>query len=94
MTRATTLLMLIGISSATWSGSSARTQETAMDPLTLSVVEVTATGAVKVELRNNSNGPTRIFRDSNTWGAARWRPLKLKDGRAEALALVRHASRV
>ena len=49
-------------------------------------VEATTTGTATVELTNNSNKPIRVFRDSNTWGAARWRLLRVKDGRTEAFA--------
>jgi hypothetical protein len=56
-----------------------------MERLTLTV-EATTTGKVLVELTNNSKRPIRVFRDSNTWGAARWRLLKVKDGRIEAFA--------
>jgi hypothetical protein len=57
-----------------------------MNPLSVRIVEATATGAVRVELENNSQKPIRVFRDSNSWGAARWKLLRLKDGRAEAWA--------
>ena len=49
-------------------------------------VEATTTGTATVELTNNSNKPIRVLRDSNTWGAAKWRLLRVKDGRTEAFA--------
>ena len=86
MTRAVAVLMLMTIGSAAGTASSARVQVTPMDSLPVRVVEATTAGTMKVELRNNSKEAIRVFRESNTWGAARWRVLRLKDGRAEAFA--------
>jgi hypothetical protein len=47
------------------------------------IVEVLPSGGITVELSNSSKELTRIWRDSNSWGAARWRVLLIRNGRLE-----------
>ena len=45
--------------------------------LNIRVVDISASGQITVEISNPSDAPVRIWEDSNSWGAARWRVLLL-----------------
>src|ERR1043165_4425278 len=51
--------------------------------LTIGIVNVANSGRVSVEVNNASAKPIRMWKDSNTWGAARWRLLVLRNGKLE-----------
>jgi hypothetical protein len=55
-----------------------------MQAISLRIVEVVPSGSISVELTNSSSKPVRIWNESNSWGAARWRILLIRDGRLEA----------
>jgi hypothetical protein len=57
-------------------------QEPPPTGLDLKVLKVSS-GTVTVELQNSSADSVRIFNESNSWGAAHWRILLLKNGRLE-----------
>jgi len=54
---------------------------------TLKITSVLPVGIVNLELHNGSKGPLRIFRETNGWGAARWRVFKLRRGESETFFL-------
>jgi len=56
-----------------------------MNDLAIRVVHVLPSGSVTVEVTNTSTAPMKVWRDSNSWGAARWRVLILREGRVETL---------
>ena len=51
--------------------------------LKVKIVEVLPSGRITVELGNSSKELIRIWRDSNSWGADRWRVLLFRKGRLE-----------
>ena len=51
--------------------------------LKVKIVEVLPSGRITVELSNSSKELSRIWRDSNSWGADRWRVLLIRNGRLE-----------
>ena len=54
-----------------------------MSGLKVKIVEVLPSGRITVELGNSSKELIRIWRDSNSWGADRWRVLLFRKGRLE-----------
>lgn len=48
--------------------------------LRVTVLEVSLKGVVRVRMTNESNHPVRIWRASNSWGASRWRVIRIRDG--------------
>ena len=56
-------------------------EEKAMDvPLAIRSLRVAPDGRISLEMWNVSDKPVRLWRDSNTWGAARWRVLRVRAG--------------
>lgn len=51
--------------------------------LTIGKVEVSRTGNIAVELANSSKEPLKVWKDSNSWGAACWRVLLIRKGHLE-----------
>jgi hypothetical protein len=51
--------------------------------LTIGKVEVSRTGNITVELANSSKEPLKVWKDSNSWGAACWRVLLIRKGHLE-----------
>jgi len=51
------------------------------DALQLKIVEASPSGTVSLQLCNPSDRPIRIWRESNSWGAAHWRVLVLRKGK-------------
>lgn len=51
--------------------------------LTVRIAGIDHSGRITIELNNESSKPTRIWKDSNSWGAARWRVMVLSKGRLE-----------
>jgi hypothetical protein len=49
-----------------------------MDGLTIKITEVLPSGSMSVEVDNTSSKPVRIWKESNSWGAARWRVLLIR----------------
>jgi hypothetical protein len=70
------LLLLISSANAI-----AAQKENAMGGLTLAIKEVKPSGVVTVELNNPLQKPVRIWNEANSWGAAHWRVLLIRDGR-------------
>jgi hypothetical protein len=57
------------------------TQEPA--PLGLRIVSVENSGLLSVELKNATARSVRIWKDANSWGAARWRVMILRNGQLD-----------
>ena len=57
--------------------------EESINGLRLSKVEMSRTGQITVQLENSSAKPVRIWKDSNSWGAACWRLLLIRNGRLD-----------
>ncbi len=57
--------------------------EQSMDNLQIKIAEVSPSGGVNVEITNPSKHPIRMWQESNSWGAARWRVLRIRNGRLE-----------
>jgi hypothetical protein len=49
-------------------------------PLQLSIAQASSSGAAVVRITNASEKPLRMWKDSNSWGAARWRILLIRKG--------------
>ena len=52
--------------------------------LALEISNVAPFGIVQVKFRNLSADPVRIWDEANSWGAARWRVLRIRGGRLES----------
>ena len=53
--------------------------------LELNISSVLPSGTIIVKIVNTSNAPIRIWDESNSWGAARWRVLRVRHGQLETL---------
>jgi hypothetical protein len=58
-------------------------EENSRNKLTLKIRALSPPGGVTVEIYNTSREPIRIWKDSNSWGAARWRVLRVRNGQVE-----------
>jgi len=70
------LLLLISSTSAI-----AAQKENALGGLTLAIKEVDPSGVITVEINNSLRKPIRIWNEANSWGAAHWRVLLIRNGR-------------
>src|SRR6266700_1691195 len=61
----------------------AREMKESVNDVTLKIGEVAPEGKITVQLANSSRKAIRIWKDSNSWGAARWRILLIRKGRLE-----------
>jgi hypothetical protein len=59
-------------------------QMRAQNTLDINVVQASRSAKMKVKVANSSKKPLRIWKDSNSWGAARWRALVLRNGKLQA----------
>lgn len=50
--------------------------------LELRVLRMTPPSVIEVELRNALSVPLRLFKEDNSWGAARWRIMRIRNGDA------------
>lgn len=64
-------------------GKPAALESASMNDLTMQIVETSPSGGITVQLKNSSKKPVRIWKDSNSWGAARWRVLLIRNGQLE-----------
>ena len=51
--------------------------------LTLAIKDAKASGAITLQIDNSSQKPIRLWEEANSWGAAHWRVLLVRDGRLE-----------
>jgi hypothetical protein len=63
--------------------SAAAGKDGTMGELTLAIANVAPSGQVTVRITNSSTWPVRIWEESNSWGAAHWRLLLIRNGRLE-----------
>jgi hypothetical protein len=80
------LLLGSAISLICMAGPSLAARDLPTDALTLRITGVSKTGIVTVDVINGSGQPLKVFRESNSWGAARWRVLILRAGQIAALS--------
>src|SRR2546428_2808879 len=59
---------------------SAIANDNSMNDLKIKIVKVLPSGGIVLEILNSSNKPIRIWKESNSWGAARWRVLLTRKG--------------
>src|SRR5207249_5921295 len=57
--------------------------EESINGLKLNKVEVSRAGEITIQLENSSTKPLRVWKDSNSWGAACWRLLLIRNGRLD-----------
>ena len=62
---------------------SAGAKDLPMNYLQLKIKTISPSGIITVEMVNLKREPLKIWRDSNSWGAARWRVLLLRKGRLD-----------
>jgi hypothetical protein len=51
-----------------------------VDRVSLKVARASNSGIISIQLTNSSKEPIKLWKDSNSWGAARWRVLLLRKG--------------
>jgi hypothetical protein len=51
--------------------------------LDIQILNVAQTGDIALSISNLSNKPLKLWKDSNSWGAARWRVLVIRNGKIE-----------
>lgn len=61
----------------------AAAQDKIMPDLSLRIVQASPSGTVAVAIANASQRPIRIWQESNSWGAAHWRVLLIRNGRLQ-----------
>jgi len=61
----------------------ATAEDSTMHSLQITITAISRSGEITVKLRNGSEGPIKIWRESNAWGAARWRVLRVREGQLE-----------
>jgi hypothetical protein len=59
---------------------SPRDAKVSMNNLVIKILEVSSSGTISVELSNPSDVPIKVWKDSNSWGAARWRVAIVRNG--------------
>src|SRR5215472_18471589 len=64
-------------------GVSAATYDKLVSSLVIKVSDISASGSISVEISNTSKEPIRLWRDSSSLGAARWRVVRIRNGRLE-----------
>lgn len=58
-------------------------KDMAMSDLSLEIVKLSPAGAITVAMGNSSDKPLKLWNESNSWGAAHWRVLRIRKGRLE-----------
>src|SRR5262245_56394580 len=56
------------------------TQDTPISGLTITVTSISGSGTISLDLVNSSTRPIRIWQESDSWGAAHWRVLIVREG--------------
>jgi hypothetical protein len=59
-------------------------QDKPMNGLEIKIVEVLPSGGITARVSNSSKNPIKVWQESNSWGAARWRVLRVRKGQLEA----------
>src|ERR1700688_164855 len=58
-------------------------QDKAMNLLEIKIVEVLPSGSITLTVSSRSKGSIKLWDESNSWGAARWRVLRIRKGQLE-----------
>ncbi len=74
-----TILILAGL----LLGPAVVAQDKPMNGLEIKIAEVVRSGGITVRVSNGSKDPIKVWQESNSWGAARWRVLRLRKGQLE-----------
>lgn len=53
-----------------------------IDPA-IRITKVVLSGSISIEISNSGKEPLKLWEDSNRWGAARWRVLRIRSGQIE-----------
>lgn len=69
--------------SLAFGSASAPENDSPMYDIKLRATEISRTGKVTLQLINISSKPIKVWKDSNSWGAARWRLLLVRKGQLE-----------
>jgi hypothetical protein len=64
------------------SGSGAKRMPVAGEP-SVRIAKASTSGTIAIEVGNSSNETLRVWDESNTWGADRWRVLRIRNGQIE-----------
>lgn len=64
-------------------GPVAKVQDQPMNDLELKITDASRSGHITVRLSNGSKGAVKLWQESNSWGAARWRVLRIRKGQLE-----------
>jgi hypothetical protein len=51
---------------------------------TIKIIRVSPSGSITLEIGNHFKEPLKLWEESNSWGAARWRILRIRHGQIEA----------
>src|SRR5262249_34848296 len=62
---------------------SASPQSQPTNGLALRILNISNEGEITIDIRNTSTEPLRIWKDSNSWGAGRWRILIVRGERLQ-----------
>jgi YD repeat-containing protein len=54
-----------------------------MNDLEIKIAEVSHSGGITVKVSNGSKNSVKVWQESNSWGAARWRILRIRKGELE-----------
>src|SRR5206468_2311557 len=59
------------------------TASASRNALVIKMAQVSHSGRLTMEMSNSSKQPIRIWRESNSWGAAHWRVVRIRNGQLE-----------
>jgi len=76
-------MIMCGLLFLIWANATEAQKESTTGELTLAIKEVNLSGVVTVEMINSSQQPIRIWQEGNSWGAAHWRVLLIRNGQLE-----------
>jgi hypothetical protein len=75
-------LFLLIIATVCFGHGATKSRPVVLDP-TIEIVKVSPSGSIDLEISNPSKKPIRLWEDSNSWGAACWRVLRIRNGQTE-----------
>src|SRR3989442_13701331 len=73
----------LNIKSTNSSDNSMSESDMPINSVKIGKVEASRAGNITVEILNSSKKPNKLWKDSNSWGAASWRVLLIRSGRLE-----------
>jgi len=75
--------MAVNANSTNSSDSFISERDTAINSVKIEKAEATRTGEITVQILNLSKKPIKLWKDSNSWGAASWRLFLIRNGTLE-----------